>query len=207
MSEQTTGAPYRIPLSNEWLSVAETLAVFGIADRTLRKWVARGRLHREFGSDGRPRYRREEVERLLAGEPPLPPLSEREPEGGHPPRFGASRVPTDAAERLGDSEAARKGAERQRWENRSTSEHRAKSASGASQEREQSEPRERQLLAEIAWLRERLTQAQEAEREYRLLLLQSTRTIEALGERAAVAAVAPSIRARSGRLRSRPPAP
>jgi hypothetical protein len=155
----------------DWLSAPETLALLGVADRTLRKWVARGRLHREFGSDGRPRYRREEVERLAAeGANASPPDSHvKSPSELFSPNDTCA-VPAPAA-------AAR-------------------------------EPdRERQLLAEIAWLRERLAQAQEAEREFRLLLLQSTRTIEALGGKAALTASAPSVRSRSARLRARAPTP
>jgi hypothetical protein len=49
-----------------WISPQEAHTLLGIADRTLRKWAAKGRLTRETGPDGKSRYRLSEVQALRA---------------------------------------------------------------------------------------------------------------------------------------------
>jgi Helix-turn-helix domain len=190
----TIAAPSRNGATEEWLSSQRACAALGVAERTLRKWAAKGRLHREFGHDGRPRYRRVEVQRLAAeigAELPPPAPIRDSPNGKKPPRRSTSKPRTPRALPAGGA---------------------------ASRDLADARTREQHLLAENAWLRECLQRTQkaeedlraillgihQAEHDFRVLLLQIHHSLQALGA-PGLLPEAPAPRARRARLRPQSP--
>jgi hypothetical protein len=150
---------------NDWLSHEEAGAALGLAARTLRKWAAQGKVTRDFGVDGRPRYRRDDVERLKSQMLPHRP----KPADSGPPTAGNDTNRADAELAL-----------------------QARKAHDAAARLGEARARERQLQQENAWLRQRVEELQaatrQADQEFRVLLAQShqlvqqsNRVLEAIG--------------------------
>jgi hypothetical protein len=168
--------------AEEWITAREAGEALGIAERTLRKWAAKGRLCREFGPDGRPRYRSADVRRLQAETPSEP--------GALLPSPGPKAA--QATRRRPPATQARPARV-----------HRAAPANGGKPAG--ADAREQLLREENAWLRGCLQRAQKAEeelralllnaqraeRDFRSLLLQAHTTLQVLGSPPAVSGAAP----------------
>jgi DNA-binding transcriptional MerR regulator len=160
-------------MTPEWIPAAQAMANLGVNDRTLRKWAVKGKLRRRRDEEGRACYHAEDVARL-AGEnrspsadevtmPEMqPPTAEPVPakRRGRPRR--AAQVPEATAAPVPDP--ARQMAER-------LADARA---------------RERELRQEIQWLRARLDHMQEAERDFRQLLLHNSRALDTIATQIAL---------------------
>jgi hypothetical protein len=150
--QDVAAAPPYGGMAEEWISACDAREALGVAERTLRKWAVKGRLRREFGPDGRPRYRRTDIARLQAETPPEPEAlpAAPSPKAAHDTR----RRPPVTHEAPGRS-------------------RRASPATGGNLA--DAHAREQQLREENAWLRDSLRQAQKAEQELRGLLLNAQR--------------------------------
>jgi hypothetical protein len=186
-------APPNGRAAEDWITAREAGEALGIAERTLRKWAAKGRVCREFGPDGRPRYRTQDI-RLLQAETRAEPGARLPAPGPKAAAATRRRPPATPA--------------------RPARVHRAVPAPGGKPAG--ADAWEQQLRAENAWLRESLQRAQKseeelrclllnaqrAERDFRSLLLQAHTTLQVLGRPPAAAVAAPGTQPPAHRSRA-----